>query len=51
MNTVENAVYDVAENAVYDVAENAVYVAENAVHTYIHMVYLDTVKNHQCYIS
>ena len=31
MNTVENAVYDVAENAVYDVAENAVYVAENAV--------------------
>ena len=31
MNTVENAVYDVAENAVYNVAENAVYVAENAV--------------------
>ena len=31
MNTVGNAVYDVAENAVYDVAENAVYVAENAV--------------------
>ena len=31
MNTVENAVYDVAENAVFDVAENAVYVAENAV--------------------
>ena len=21
------------------------------IHTYIHMVYLDTVKNHQCYIS
>ena len=24
---------------------------EQNIHTYIHMVYLDTVKNHQCYIS